>query len=143
MEGGPVDTSIVTFQDVLDDCVCVPEQVCLTLVRPGHLLFKGHGSLVRLILLPQTGDVPHSDRQIHRGRDDEIVPWVELGTHDIVIVPRQDGDARPSLPIPYPYRLIVRSGDDPGIFTVEEDGPDVVQVYSESQLTTQQLPVVD
>jgi hypothetical protein len=42
------------------------------------LFFERHGSLVGLILFAETGDIPDSDSQIHRGGNYEVVPRVEL-----------------------------------------------------------------
>lgn len=53
-------------------------------------------------------------------------------SHDVVVVSSQDGDARPRLPVPNSDGLIVRCGDDPWVFTVEEDSPNVVQICERS-----------
>ena len=65
MKAGPVDSSIVALEDVLDYRVGIAEQICLTLVGSSNLLFERHRSLVRLVLLSQTGDIPNPDGQVH------------------------------------------------------------------------------
>lgn len=52
MEGRPVDSSIMTLEDVFDDRVCVAEEIRLTLVRSRDLLLERHWRLMRLVLLP-------------------------------------------------------------------------------------------
>lgn len=84
MERSPVDTAVVSFQYVFDDSVCVAKEVGLTLLCSSHLFLERHGGLVRLVLLAQSRDIPNSDRQIHGGRNDEIVPWVKLRTPSLI-----------------------------------------------------------
>jgi hypothetical protein len=50
-----------------------------------------------------------------------------------VVMPRQDRDTCPTLPVPDPNRLVVRRRDDPRLFGVEVDGTDVVEVAVESE----------
>jgi hypothetical protein len=69
----------VTLQDVLDDGVGASKEIRLARVGALHLFLERHG-LVRRVLLSETGDVPDSDREIHRGRDDEVFLRVELST---------------------------------------------------------------
>lgn len=42
---------------------------------------------------------------------------------------------RPVLPVPYPNRLVVTRGDNPGELVVEEDGPDVVEMAVQGEQT--------
>lgn len=53
---------------------------------------------------------------------------VDAHSHDVMIMPRQDGDALPTLPIPNPNGLIIRSGEDPRVLVVKVDGADVVEM---------------
>ena len=66
---------------------------------------------------------------------------MELGTHHIVRVTSEDGNALSRLPVPNADRMIVRSGDNPGIFAVKLDRPNVVQVIAQSEQATALLIV--
>jgi hypothetical protein len=68
---------------------------------------------------------------------------MKLGTHDIVGVAGEDGQAGPGLPVPNANGLIIGGGEDPGEFVVKKDGADVVQVSVESKETALELPVPD
>ena len=70
-------SSVVSLEHVLDDRVGRSEQVRLTRARSLHLLLHRH-RLMGCVLLSKTRDVPHSDREIHRRRDDEVLLRVEL-----------------------------------------------------------------
>lgn len=65
VESGPVDSTIMPLENVFDDCVGIAKQVGLTLLRPSHLFFEGHGCLMCLVLFAETRDIPYSYRQIH------------------------------------------------------------------------------
>jgi hypothetical protein len=52
-----------------------------------------------------------------------------LDVHDVVVVPCQDGDTCPRLPIPNPNGLIIRRRDDPRVLSVEEHCSDIVEIY--------------
>ena len=51
-----------------------------------------------------------------------------LSLHDVMVVSGQDGNTCPRLPIPDPDSLIIRGRDDPGVFSVEEDSSDIVEI---------------
>lgn len=74
-----LDSSIMSLQDVLDDSIRTAEEISLTRVRSLHLLLERHW-LMGSVLLSETRDVPNSDCQIHRGRNDEIFLGMELST---------------------------------------------------------------
>jgi hypothetical protein len=76
----------------------------LTLLGPVVVVDGARGHA----LLAQAGDVPHADRLVERGGDDEVVLGVELRAHDVVVVPCEHGDARARLPVPDADRLVVR-----------------------------------
>ena len=59
-----------------------------------------------------------------------------------MIVTGEDGDTLPRLPIPDSDSLIVRGGEDPGVFVVKVDGTDVVEMTVESEETTPRLVAV-
>jgi len=59
-------------------------------------------------LLPESHDIPDADGLVKRAGHDEILGGVELGAHDVVVVPSEDGDASPGLPVPDPDSLVVR-----------------------------------
>ena len=58
-----------------------------------------------------------------------------------MVVPGEDADASPGLPIPDPDGLVVRGGENPGVLVVEHSRADVVQVAQKSEQTTPQLVV--
>jgi hypothetical protein len=98
VESRPVHSTVVTFEDVLDDSVGVAEEVGLAGVRSLHLLFEGKGSggsrllaeacrdlLVSTLAREEyarggkrTRDVPHSHGLIHRSRHDVVLLRVKL-----------------------------------------------------------------
>lgn len=43
MEASPIDTSIVSFEDIFDDSIGVAEKISLTAVCTLHLIFERHG----------------------------------------------------------------------------------------------------
>ena len=92
-------------------------------------------------LLPETRDVPDSDSLVQTGADHQVLGWVELSAHDVVVVPGQHADALPALPVPDPHCLVIRAGEDPGILVVEHRGSDVVQVTQKSEDTPPLLVV--
>ena len=95
MEGSPVDTSVVTFEDILDYSIGVAKQISLTLAGTSDLFFGRHGSLRSLVFLAETGDVPYTNGKVHRGGDDEVVPRVKLCAHNVVVVAGEDGNTSP------------------------------------------------
>ena len=48
-----------------------------------------------------------------------------------MVVSGQDGNTCPGLPIPDPDSLIIRGRDDPGVFSVEEDSSDIVEICNQ------------
>ena len=60
-----------------------------------------------------------------------------------MVVTGQDGDAAPVLPVPDPDGLVVARRDDPGLFRVEVDGSDIVQVTVQREETPSGLVAVD
>ena len=92
-------------------------------------------------LLPETRDVPDSDSLVQTGADHQVLGWVELSAHDVVVVPGQHADALPALPVPDPHSLVIRAGEDPGVLVVEHRGSDVVQVTQQSEDTPPLLVV--
>lgn len=63
-------------------------------------------------------------------------------SHDVVVVARQYGDTLPTLPVPDPNGLIIRSREDPRVLVVEVDGADVVEVTVEGEETATGLVAV-
>ena len=140
MEHGEVDTAIVAFQDVLDGGEGVE-----------GLEAGGSHSARALVLraavgrLAQTGDVPNSNRLVHRRGDDQVLLGVELGGHNVVRVAGEDGDALPRGTVPDANGLVVRAGDlcwasmrslraggdethNPWHLVMELNRPDIIQV---------------
>ena len=60
-----------------------------------------------LVFLSKSGNVPNSDGQIHRRRNNEVLGGVELRGHDVVVVTGQDSNAGSRLPIPNSDGLII------------------------------------
>lgn len=56
--------------------------------------------------------------------------------HDVMVVSGQDGDTCPRLPIPNPDGLIIRSRDDPRVFSMEKDGSDIVEICHSVSIQT-------
>lgn len=123
----------MALEDILDYSIRVAKQVSLTLAGTGDLFFGRHGSLRSLIFLTETGNVPYTDGKVHRGGDDQVVPRVELGAHDVVVVPGKDGNTSSRLPVPNPDSLVVGGRDDPRVFPMEENSSDIVQMASQSK----------
>ena len=166
VERDPVDTSVMALEDKLDNGIGVAKHVGLVGIGAGHLVLERHRSGSR-VLLAQTRNVPHSDRLIERGRDDEIVLWVELGAHGVVVVAghgaycmekmcqrlpsascysSDDGKhgencltQRSVLPVPYSDGLIVGTRDDPRELVVEEDGAHIIEMATEGEETSPRL----
>lgn len=93
-----------------------------------------------MVFLTEAGDVPYTDGKVHRGGDDQVVPRVELGAHDVVVVPGKDGDTSSRLPVPNPDSLVVGGRDDPRVFPMEENSSDIVQIYHLSTSRPQSCP---
>jgi hypothetical protein len=53
---------------------------------------------------------------------------IKLDVHDVVVVPCQDGNTCPRLPVPNPNGLIIRRRNDPWILSVKEDSSDIVEI---------------
>jgi len=66
---------------------------------------------------------------------------MEQGTHDVVIVTGQNGDARARLPVPDADGLVVAGADNPWVLVVELDGADVIKVSEESEEAPMELVV--
>lgn len=58
-------------------------------------------------LLAKNGEVPDADSGVERAGNDEVLFWMELGTHDVVAVASDDVDARSALVIPDAHGLVV------------------------------------
>jgi len=56
----------------------------------------------------RTGSIPDADGLVKRCRHDEIILGVKGRAHHVMIVPRQDREARARLPVPDANRLVVR-----------------------------------
>lgn len=67
VEGRPVDSAVVPFEDVLDDRVLVAKEVGLAGVGALHLVFEGH-RLRGGRLLSEAGDVPHANAVAAHGQ---------------------------------------------------------------------------
>lgn len=141
MEGGPVYSPLVSLENVLDQRVIAAEEL---VVHPSD-----HIALLDLLgdspycLLPEPSGIPHSNRLVERGRDDEVLLRVESRTHDVVVVTREHRDAAAGLPVPDADGLVVRGGHDPGVLRMELHGADVVEVAEESKQTAAELVVPD
>lgn len=68
---------------------------------------------------------------------------MEQGTHDVVIVTSQNGDACARLPVPDADGLVVAGADNPWVLVVELDGADVIKVSEESEEAPVELVVPD
>ena len=90
-----------------------------------------------------TGDVPDPDRLVEGGGDEEVLGGVELGAHDVVVVPGEDGDAGAGLPVPDADRLVVGGREDPGVLVVEHRRADVVQMAQQVEQASLQLVIPD
>jgi hypothetical protein len=58
---------------------------------------------------------------------------MEAGTHDVVVVARENRDAGPALPVPDPDGLVIAGAHHPGILLMELNGADVIQVAQQSE----------
>ncbi len=94
-----------------------------------------------LSIYRRTASVPHADRLIETRRHDEVVAWVELRAHDVVVVACQHREARARLPVPEANRLVVRRAHEPRLLVVELHGADVVEVAQQRKETAAQLVV--
>ena len=56
-----------------------------------------------------------------------------------MVVTGEDGDALARLPVPDSDGLIVGGGEDPGMFVVEVDGTDVVEMAVKGEETAPRL----
>ena len=54
-----------------------------------------------------------------------------VSLHDVMVMSSQDGNTCPRLPIPDPDCLIIRGRDDPGVFSVEEDSANIVEIWNQ------------
>lgn len=63
-----------------------------------------------------TWDIPDTDRRVQWSRHNQVLGWMEAGTHHIVIVSCQDRHAWAALPVPNSYGLVIRGWEDPGVF---------------------------
>jgi hypothetical protein len=57
----------------------VSKQIGLALVGSRQLLLHAHRCLMSLVLLFKPGDIPNSNSEIHRSRNDQVFGGVELG----------------------------------------------------------------
>jgi hypothetical protein len=80
------------------------------------------------MLFSQTGYVPDAHGLIEGCRDNQIILWVELRAHSIMIMSRHAAYLCAILPIPYSDRLIIGTREDPREFVVEKHGPHVVKM---------------
>jgi hypothetical protein len=116
MEGDPVDTAHVTFDDVL------------------YLDFRAAKDLVgarsRFLHTPffEAGKVPDAHRLIERCTSNQRVFRMERSTHDVVTVTSQDSDNTSSLPIPKSHSLIITGGNNPGQLLMELDRAHIVEM---------------
>lgn len=81
----------------------------------------------------QARNVPDSHRLVQGCRHNQVLFWMELGTHDVVVMAGQTGDFLSVLPIPDSDCLVVRGGNDPWQFVVEEHRSDIVQVSCQGE----------
>ncbi len=72
--------------------------------------------------------VPHTDSEIKRGRDNEVFPWMEGSTHNIVSVTSQHGNTLSTLPVPDPDGLVIRRRENPGVLLMKLASTDIVHV---------------
>lgn len=85
--------------------------------------------------IQHTSDIPNANGLIQRSTNYQILFWMELSTHDIMIVSSQNGNALTRLPVPNANGLIIRSGYNPGVFMMKKHGSNVVQVPSQREQT--------
>jgi hypothetical protein len=105
MEASPIDTTIMSLQDVLDNNIIGSKEFRLDIhgSRIGGTSSGRHGvhhGGFTHLLFAKTGGIPNSDRLIQRSRNNQILGWMKGGTHDIVIVTRQDTQTGPFVEIP-------------------------------------------
>lgn len=112
------------------------------------------------MLLSQPRYIPDADRLIERGRSYQIVLWMKLSAHHIMIVASHGADyrkpssqyplalfaatrsqltQRPVLPVPYPNCLIVGTGQNPGKLVVKENRPHIVQMAVQREKASPRL----
>ena len=60
-----------------------------------------------------------------------------------MVVASQDSYAIPRLPVPNPNGLVIRCRDDPGVFVVEKDRSDVVEMAIEGEEAFSSLVIPD
>lgn len=87
MESGPVDSPVVSLEDVLHYGIRLTKQLSRSRVPE---LVGDSGSSGGDVLLPQAGNVPHPDRLVEGCRDDEVLGQVEHAAHHVVAVSGQD-----------------------------------------------------
>ena len=51
-----------------------------------------------------------------------------LNSHYIMVVSGENGDTRPRLPVPDSYGLVIRRRDDPWVFSMKVDCPNVIKI---------------
>mmetsp|Transcript_19296 Transcript_19296/g.34408 ORF Transcript_19296/g.34408 Transcript_19296/m.34408 type:complete len:239 (-) Transcript_19296:494-1210(-) len=121
----PINTTVVPLQYVFHHRVAATEEVRVHLLRQAEHVITARGCHS---LLPEATNVPNTNRLVQGGRHNQVLLHVEVSTHDVMVVPRQHCDAGAGLPVPDADGLIIAPAHDPGVFLVELDRPDVVQV---------------
>lgn len=146
MESHPIDASVVAFQYEFDYRVGISEDICLV-IRPSHLIFKTHGCGSGM-LLSQATYIPYSHRLIQAGRYNQVLRWMPLGAHDIVVMSGHRTDQAAVLPVPDADSLVIGAGQNPNtvsgiregmplslpwLFMVEEHSPDYSNISAVGQ----------
>lgn len=130
MEARPVHTTLVTLQNVLDGA----HDVCGEMAQDAATALRRCAHLAALLLQPR--NVPHADRLVQRGADDQVLLGMELRTHHVMVVARKHGDAFSALPIPDADVLVIRTTDNPRILRMELNGANIVEVSHQREKRT-------
>mmetsp|Transcript_61092 Transcript_61092/g.171174 ORF Transcript_61092/g.171174 Transcript_61092/m.171174 type:complete len:225 (+) Transcript_61092:1764-2438(+) len=147
METSPVDSTVMSFQDVLDNDVVGSKQFRLHIHR-----CRGSGTAARHrihhgiphLFLAQTSSVPDSDSLIQTSRHNQVFRGMEGSTHNVVIVSRQNAQARALVKVPQTESLIVGRAQNPRELRrvrMELNSSDVIQVSQQCEKTSSELVV--
>lgn len=135
MEGSPINTAVMAFQNILNNGIHAAEEISVHLTEAQDIVGRGRGFPL------ERADVPDANGLVERSWHNEILFGMEQSAHDIVVVASQNGDASARLPVPDANGLVVAGADNPGILVVELHGADVVEVAEEREEAAVELVV--
>jgi len=95
MKSNPVNTALVTFEDVLD----------LDLGPTKNFVWPGPALLHALFL--ELREIPDPDCLIKRCTGNQCIVWMEGRAHDVMAMPSKYGDDIPALPVPQSHSLVI------------------------------------